>query len=243
MARLDYTPVQLADCGDNKSSSNALIPAQIEAEPLTLTTSTNEARVDSRVLARSMGVKSRASFALIERYANTFKSYGQLTFEKAVGERLQGGGNAERYAMLNEDQSLFLLALSRNSQRVVALKARLVKAFGEARRARDMHRTEYLPSYHQLHDQIHTLAIGSENEARVHMNVNKLLNKAAGIESGTRATASLPNQSMLVVAQLLVTRAMQGASDHRVGYQLAKSALEPLLALTSGSLQAVSLDG
>ena len=83
----------------------------LEAEPLTLSITTLEPRVDSRTLARNMGVKSRASFALIERYADTLKAHGQLTFKKAVGERQQGGGNAERYAMLNENQSFFLLTL------------------------------------------------------------------------------------------------------------------------------------
>ncbi len=48
----------------------------IEAEPLTLSITTLEPRVDSRILARNMGVKSRASFALIERYADTFKAHG-----------------------------------------------------------------------------------------------------------------------------------------------------------------------
>lgn len=50
-----------------------------------------------------------------------------------VGERTQGGGNAERFALLNEDQAFFLLALSRNTERVVELKSDLIMAFREAR--------------------------------------------------------------------------------------------------------------
>jgi len=209
-------------------------------EPLTLTTTTDEARVDSRVLARNMGVKSRASFALIERYADTFKSHGQVTFKKAVGERLQGGGNAERYVMLNEDQSFFLLTLSRNTDRVVALKARLVKAFGEARRARDLHRTEYLPGYHELHDALHLLASESDHERQVHMNFNKLVNKAAGIEAGQRAGLNLPKQSMLIVAQMMALQAVRAAPGHKEAYQLSKAAVAPLLALGEVALAEVA---
>ncbi len=212
----------------------------IDDQQLTLTTTKTEARVDSRLLARQLGVKSRASFALIERYAATFKGFGQLTFKKAVGERQQGGGNAERYAILNEDQAYFLLSLSRNNERVVALKAKLVKAFGDARKANDLRRTEYLPGYHALHDGIHTLAAGSPNERFIHMNVNKLMNNLAGIGPGQRSTASLPTQSLLVVGQMMAAHAMRAAPDHHEGYKLAKAAVEPLLALTAGSVQQVT---
>ncbi len=211
-------------------------PITHEAEPLTLTTGTTEARVDSRMLALQLGVKSRASFALIERYVDKFKDYGQLTFKKAVGERRQGGGKAESYAMLNEDQAFFLLTLSRNNERVVALKAKLVKAFSEARKARDLRTTEYLPTFHQVRDRVHELAHGSPNERHVHTNIAKLVNKVAGIESGQRGTASLPTQSLIVVAQMMIAQAMQSAHDHHDGYQLAKAALKPLLALTAGNV-------
>lgn len=200
---------------------------------LTLTTTKTEARVDSRVLAGLLGVKARASFALIERYADTFKTFGQLTFKKAVGERQHGGGNAERYALLNEDQAYFLLSLSRNNERVVVLKAKLVKAFGEARKANELRQTEYLPGYHTLHDEIHVRAAGSPNEKHVHINVNRLINKVAGIESGQRTTAPLPTQSIIVVAQLMAAQAMRSAPDHHEGYKLAKAAVEPLLALST----------
>ena len=45
----------------------------------------------------------------------------------------QHGGGDARFALLNEDQAFFLLSLSRNTDRVVELKANLIMAFREAR--------------------------------------------------------------------------------------------------------------
>jgi hypothetical protein len=91
---------------------------------------------------------------------------------------------------------------------------------------------EYLPTYHQLHHTVHQLAMESSNEKFVHMNVNKLVNKAAGVEAGQRASASLPQQAMLIVCQDLATKAMHGATDHHDGYQRAKLRLQALAAVT-----------
>lgn len=206
------------------SNSTAIAAAQ----DLTLTTTTAEPRVDTRLLARQLGNRHKAVMTLIERYADRFKAHGQLTFKKTVGKRKQGGGNAERYALVNEDQAYFLLSLSRNNDTVVALKSKLVTAFGNARRAADLRKTEYLPQYHALHDRLGTLAAGSSNERHVHMNVNKLLNKFAGIEAGQRANAALPQQALLIVGQLVAANQAQGATDHHDAYPRIKTSLQAL---------------
>ena len=118
--------------------------------------------------------------------------------------------------------------LERNTETVVALKSKLIKAFGDARRAADLRKAEYLPQYHQLHDRLGTLAAGSLNERHVHTNVNKLLNKFAGIEPGQRANAALPQQALLIVGQLVATNQAQGAADHHDGYQRIKTGLTAL---------------
>lgn len=202
--------------------------------PFALTTIKAEPRIDSRLLALQLGNRHKATMALIERYADKFKAFGQLPFKKEVGDRVQGGGNPERFALLNEDQAFLLLSLSRNNDRVVKLKVKLVKAFGEARRAAAQHGAEYLPTYHQLHDEIHALAAGSDHERHVHMNVNRLINKTVGLEAGQRSAAPLPVQSMLTVAQAVAVQAARGAPDHRAGYQRIKSALVALSAVTLG---------
>ena len=217
-------------------AGRAVKPVQIKAiatpQALALTTTPTEARIDSRLLAQGFGNKHKGTMALIDRYADRFRVHGQLTFKKTVGKRKQGGGNAERYALLNEDQAYFLLSLSRNNDTVVALKSKLIKAFGNARRAADLRKTEYLPGHHQLHDALHALAAGSSNERYVHMNVNKLLNKFAGIEAGQRTNAALPHQAMLIVGQLVASNATLGALDHHDGYQRIKTNLQTLGAVT-----------
>ena len=190
-----------------------------------LTTTATEARIDSRLLAGQLGNKHRHVMALLDKYLVTFKKHGHVSFKNADGERRQGGGKAERYALLNENQAYFLLSLSRNTEIVVALKSRLIVAFSEARKASDMRRTEYLPTYHRLQDAIHTAAAGSANERCVHMNVAKLLNKTVGIDAGQRAAAPVPKQALLIVGQMMAAQDMQSAPDHRDGYQRVKQSM------------------
>ena len=203
--------------------------AQPVPHELALTTHRNDARVDSRLLANHLGNQHRPVMVLVEKYGESFATFGKVLFEKASSlDSLTG--QRERFALLNEDQAFFLLALSRNNDRVVALKVKLIRAFSEARRVIDQRQTEYLPTYHRLRDTIHQLAGESPNEKFVHINFNKLVNKTAGLEAGQRPKAGLSQQAMLIVAQDVATQAMQGATDHHDGYQLAKRSLLALAA-------------
>lgn len=206
-------------------------------EAFTLTTTKTEARVDSRLLARQLGGKHKTVTEHLTKRKNDFLKLGKVPFQT---EALPSG-QREKFALLNEDQSFFLLTLSRNSDRAVSLKLKLIVVFGNARKANELRRTEYLPAYHALHDEIHVRAAGSPNEQHVHINMNRLINNVTGIRPGQRATASLPTQSMIVVAQMMAAHAMRAAPDHREGYKLAKAAVEPLLALTAGNLQPVAM--
>lgn len=202
---------------------------------MALATYKQELRVDSRLLAGHLDNQHRHVMALISKYADKFRHFGQLLFKNAVGERSQGGGNPERFALLNEDQAFFLLSLSRNNERVVELKVKLIQAFSEARRATEQWHGEYLPSYRQMHTVAHQLAGDSANERFVHMNLNKLVNKTVGVEPGQRSSAALPQQALLIVAQTVAARAMQGATDHHDGYKFAKRSLGALAAVVSTS--------
>lgn len=192
---------------------------------LPLVTKKAEPRIDSRLLAQHLGNKHENVMQLLRDYRADFEPFGILRFE--TGE-ITGRGQPVKFALLNEDQAYLLLAYSRNTAKVRALKVKLVLAFGEARRAAEL-TAEYLPTYHGLHDQLHTLAAGSPNERWAHANLNKLVNKAAGIESGQRPVAGIPQKAMLIAAQHIATQAMQGATDHHEGYARAKTALAPLM--------------
>lgn len=196
--------------------------------------SKSEPRIDSRMIAENLGVQHKAVMQLLDRYDGSFKKFGQLPFKKEVGARRQGGGNPERFALMNEDQAFFLLSLSRNTERVVELKARLVQAFREARQARELTNEEYLPTYRLLHDEIAVLAAGASNERFAHINMNRLLNATVGCAPGGRGNLALPAKAMLVTAQVVAITAMQPAVDHRDGYRRAKDALDQLGMLAVG---------
>ncbi len=103
---------------------NAVMLTLIEDEP----------RVDSRLLVEQLGNKHKNSMALIERHLGKFKAFGLLPFQtEAVKTPESRGIKHLKFALLNEDQAFFLLALSRNSDRVVELKSSLIMAFREAR--------------------------------------------------------------------------------------------------------------
>lgn len=186
-----------------------------------------ESRVDTRILATGLNNQHKNVMELVDRYADHFKRFGIVPFKT---EKLPGGGRGrpERYALLNEDQSYFLLSLSRNTDHVVELKANLVLAFKQARAGHAVVALEYLPGYHQLHDKLHELAAGSSNERFVHMNVNKLVNKTCGIESGQRDVLAAPSKAAVIVAQQVAAAALASANDHHDGYEKAKAALGTL---------------
>lgn len=192
-----------------------------------------EPRVDSRDLADHLGNQHQNVFELVKNYQPDFEAFGKVRFETGASEGSRTGQKV-RFAMLNEDQCYLLLTFSRNTAKVRALKVRLIQAFKEARQSREFDSVEYLPTYHQLHDEIHKLAAGSENERFVHMNVNKAINKAIGIDSGMRNVIGFPAKSLVATAQIVAAKAMEGADDHHDGYENAKAALTQLGAVLAG---------
>lgn len=203
---------------------------------LTVTRS-DEARIDTRVMADHLGVQHQNLFEMVKDYKADFEALGKVRFETGASEASRTG-QKQRFALLNEDQCYLMLTFSRNTERVRPLKVKLVQAFKEAREARKLDETEYLPGYHQLHDVIHRLAAGSSNERFVHMNVNKAINKAVGIDAGQRGTLEVPAKSLLVVAQMVAQMALQDAKDHKDGYQRAKDSLGELHKAISGPARA-----
>lgn len=197
---------------------------------LPLATIKGETRVDSRLLAEGLGLQHRSVFKLVSDNRADFAALGKVRFEIAASPG-SVTGQASKFALLNEDQCYLLLTYSRNTERVRGLKLRLVQAFREARSTAEMRRAEYLPGYHQLHDDIQALAAGSPNVRFVHLNVNKLVNRTAGLDAGERSRAAAPQLAAVILAQNLAARAMRGAGDHHEGFARAKMALHSLQSL------------
>lgn len=90
--------------------------------------------VDSRLIAQELGIEHRALLQTIDKYLNEIQEFGVVTFEMSKPLEGSKGGRPERFAFLNEEQSSYLMTLSRNTDQVRAAKRNLVKAFSEAKR-------------------------------------------------------------------------------------------------------------
>nr|WP_267876655.1 Rha family transcriptional regulator [Massilia genomosp. 1] len=91
-------------------------------------------RTSSLVLAQGMKQEHRAALQLIRKYEPALGEFGRVAFEMQPFETSAGMQRRE-VAMLNESQSTLLIALMRNSKKVVEFKIALVKAFYRMRDA------------------------------------------------------------------------------------------------------------
>lgn len=180
-------------------------------------------RIDSRLLARSLGIQHPNLFAQVKSHKADFEELGKVLFQTGP----LPSGQAEKFALLNEDQSYLLLTYSRNTAKTRALKIKLVQAFANARMTAELRHTDYLPSYHALHDAIKAAANGSPHERWMHANANRALNKLAGLEAGQRGRAGPGALSVLNVAALLATQSLRDGGGRNV-HECITLALEPL---------------
>ncbi len=87
--------------------------------------------VDSRLVANDLEIEHESLMRTIKKHQTKIEQrFGIIRFE--IGE-INGRGQPQKFAWLTEDQSMFLMTLSRNTERVVDCKANLVEAFSKAR--------------------------------------------------------------------------------------------------------------
>ncbi|MFK7604911.1 MULTISPECIES: Rha family transcriptional regulator [unclassified Pseudomonas] len=199
---------------------------------ITLTQYKGEPRADSRTLAEQLDNDHDNVIQLLKKYPTDFKQFGILRFETGV---IKGRGQPEQFAHLNEDQCYLLLAYSRNTAKVRALKINLVKAFREARDRASVTDNQYLPFYHAMHEEVAMLAqrakdLGSHTPERVfHINANKALNTAMGIASGQRGSLDMGQRLILTTLQAIYRRhlhqSIESGADHREAGRKAKAAV------------------
>jgi len=204
----------------------------IQAVGLPLVLAKDGPRIDSRVIAAELDIENRALLQNIENHAMHFEAFGVVTFQMEKPPKGSKGGMPVRYALLNEDQAYFAATLSRNTGRAVNVKFRLVKAFGEARRRQEAKDGQYLPFYHLAHDAIRQVAISAANhgstvpEGVFHSNIERMINKAFGIEAGQRDHLSPAQRNAISTAYQLVNAAiadtLADGGSHDLAYQEAK---------------------
>lgn len=205
----------------------------------------NELRADSRTFAPKMDIRHRQLMDNIRKYETAFLELGLLPFEtEAVNEDGARGIKYQQYALLNEDQAYFLLTLSRNSDKVVAAKLALVKAFREARaqmaRA-DSARLEGKKARREETDAIKELVQyatdrGSESARMYYATITKMTNDILGITPGGRDKLPVVQLDRLRLAETMIDVAlrdgMRAGLPYKQIYAMARDrvlALVPLL--------------
>lgn len=91
----------------------------------------DELVVDSRLIAKELGIEHRSFFRTIKKYQTELQQgFGILRFEIT---KLEGRGRPEEFCYLTESQATFLMTLSKNTLEVIACKLNLVSAFERAK--------------------------------------------------------------------------------------------------------------
>ena len=189
----------------------------------------NEPRIDSRLIASGLGITHIHLVEQVDKYKVRLSSLGLVRFETEKVEAKMG--RPVRFVYLNENQCYALVTLSKNTEQAVDLKFALVSAFSEAREALTAI-TDYLPGYREAHDKLAQLVRlngSSVPESIHHINLEKMINKALGIPSGSRKQLppALRSAIAVAVAERIVSaaceEALQTGQDHKTAYQKAKT--------------------
>lgn len=206
-----------------------------------------ELRTDSRLLASKLDHRHRTILENIDKYQARFLQLGRLPFETGTIET-RGGRQAQRYALLNEDQCYFLLTLMRNNEKIVDGKLALVKSFRDARTqlaARDQARIEGKKIRHQETDSIKELVEyakgqGSKSAEMYYASVTKMTNKALNITAGMRDKLPPHALKQLSVAETIVDLSIRdgirAGLEYKDIYRLAKQRV-------ADSLQSIGIEG
>lgn len=198
----------------------------------------HELRVDSRIIAKALGVDHKSTLQLIDKHQEPIKRFGTLTFKM-----WKSGGRPTRYFLLNRSQAELLLSLTRNTPEAVELKVQLIMAFDKARSTLEAS-SSYIPFYHQAHDSLQALVdkSGSATPPAIHhMNLEKLINKHFGLLPGTRneqpAEIKLIIGAAMALSDRIYKQALANGQNHKQGYQSVKEALEGHLYLAPDQLK------
>lgn len=203
-------------------------------------------RVDSRQLSPALDTRHRDTLALIRGYADQLNELGRVPFETDTLQTA-GGPQKSTFALLNEDQCYFLLTLVRNTERAVALKLNLVKAFRDARAQlaqRDLARIEGKSIRRAETDSIAALVEyargqGSRNADMYYTNITRMTNDLIGISSGQRDNLDAMTLKKVSVAETVVDIAIRDGIKAGMPYKavraLAKDRVSGLLPILGSS--------
>lgn len=203
---------------------------------ITVTIKRDDSRIDSRIIATALGIQHESLIKTLETYQAELAAFGVFRFEIGKPSKGTKGGRPEKFAMLNEDQFIFAITLSRNTPQAVAAKQAIVKAFAAARRLISA-QTEYLDAYHELHDTAAHMEAAAQQrgssapKGACHVWLEKLNNKLLGIPAHSRLNKK-QKQLLAVLCGIEKTAAdnilRQGGNDKQA-YHAAKQAAQDFM--------------
>ena len=193
---------------------------------LTTKVKNNEPRIDSRLIASGLGVTHIHLVEQVDKYKVRLITLGLVRFETEKVEAKMG--RPARFIYLNENQCYALVTLSKNTERAVDLKFALVSAFSEVREGLAAV-TDYLSNYREAHynlAQLVRLNGSSVPESIHHNNLERRINKALEIPTGSRKQLPPAIRSAVAVAEGIANAAYKEAlitgQDHKAAYKKAK---------------------
>lgn len=201
-----------------------------------------ELRADSRTFAEKLDVRHRQIMALVRKYQATFEDHGRVVFQTHTFETA-GGPQKKTYALLNEDQSYFLLTLSRNNDITIRAKSALVKAFRAARQQLATAEVARLEGKKARREETAAIAElvryatdqGSKSAKTYYMSITKMTNEILGIQAGQRDTLPPVALDRIRAAEVLIDVSlrdgMRAGLHYKQIYALAKDRVQHLVPL------------
>jgi phage regulator Rha-like protein len=89
--------------------------------------------IDSRLIAEGLGIQHKNLLETITKHLQRLERKSPVAFKTDVVKRPQGGTYEVSYCFLTEYQATLLMTFSRNTDKVLDCKERLVTAFDDAR--------------------------------------------------------------------------------------------------------------
>nr|DAW44937.1 MAG TPA: regulatory protein [Bacteriophage sp.] len=204
---------------------------------------------NSKIIAEGAGIDHKSIKKLIRKYEKRLKNKG--TLEILNLESI--GGRPEEIYELNEEQTMFLLTLCRNTEKVVDFKDKLSSAFFKAI---ELLREQQTPEYQQLrltaksstktlHDTIkekyipYAIESGSktykENPGLAYNNFEKVVNKSLQIVVKGREYLNKREQTRLDMVNNIIKCLIEDCIGKQVEYhkivELAKTKVKQIAGL------------
>ena len=163
---------------------------------------TKDVRIDSRLVAKEMGIKHKNLYELINKHKKVLREFGTIPFQTETWNHSTGASKV-KFALLNENQFDLIsrIARGKNHEQVIDFKVRVTKAFASSRK-RETVKRESLAFYHESRDSLSTMP-GVEKYH--YINLARAENKMIGLSTGERQKADEVQLGMLICLQQIET--------------------------------------